>query len=220
MGRTGAGNDAGRLSRNLRTARRIINVRWHSNEKHVEQGLTLVAYDCSGLIIAYLLREGLISCDTTANGIYFSHCTAIEKSDLRAGDLVFKKYSSKNAMYHVGVYMGDGTVVHAKGRDYGVVREGLGATGWNRFGRLTIFADEAAVTGDLVRTLKKTSPRMRGDDVRAVQTALLGSGFDPKGIDGVYGPNTQKAVIAYQKANGLEADGIVRADHVGQPQRR
>jgi len=111
-------------------------------------------------------------------------------------------------MYHVGVYMGDGSVVHAKGRDDGVVRESLCATGWNRFGRLKVFAEtEEAAT--YVRKLKRTLPNMQGDDVRAVQTALLDEGFDPQGIDGLYGKNTEKAVKAYQKAKSLCATGIV-----------
>jgi hypothetical protein len=167
-----------------------------------------MAYDCSGLIVAYLLREGLIGYDTTANGLYFDQCTAIQKAELRAGDLVFRKYSTKNQMYHVGVYMGDGSVVHAKGRDVGVVRESLSATAWNRFGRLKAFAGVDS-TAAYVRSLRRTLPNMQGDDVRTVQTALLAAGFDPKGIDGLYGKNTEKAVKAYQKAKGLKVDGIV-----------
>ncbi|MDD5018580.1 MAG: peptidoglycan-binding protein [Eubacteriales bacterium] len=178
-------------------------------EKHVESGQTLAAYDCSGLIVAYLLENGYIGSDTTANGLYFNHCAAIEKSGLTAGDLVFRKYTTKNKMYHVGVYIGDGTVVHAKGRDYGVVREPLLAVNWNRYGRLHVFADESA---DAVysRKLKNTGrPYMQGDDVRAVQTALKSIGFDPGGIDGIYGSKTEKAVKAFQTARGLEVDGIV-----------
>jgi len=178
-------------------------------EKHLKQGQTLVAYDCSGLVVAYMLREGMIKRDTTANGLYFYHCLPIQKDNLKAGDLVFKKYRTKNKMYHVGIYMGDGTVVHAKGRDDGVVREPLSATGWNRFGRPKEFAVQDSDCGDLVRTLRKTRPYMRGDDVRAVQTALSKSGNSPGEIDGIYGSNTKKAVIAYQSANGLETDGIV-----------
>lgn len=45
--------------------------------------------------------------------------------------LVFRRDSAK-VMGHVGVYLGDGTVVHAKGHDYGVVREGL-----EEYGRFT-----------------------------------------------------------------------------------
>ena len=52
-------------------------------------------------------------------------------------------------------------------------------------------------------------PYMRGDDVVAVQEALTAAGYKPGEIDGVYGPMTEEAVKAYQKANGLTVDGIV-----------
>lgn len=177
-------------------------------QKHTKNKETVVAYDCSGLIVSFLLDGGYIGRDTTANGLYVHHCTAISKSDLMGGDLVFKKYRTKNTMYHVGVYMGDGIVVHAKGRDDGVVRERLSATGWNRFGRLKMFA-AAGETG-YTRMIKNTGePHMFGGDVRAVQTALEAKGFDVGGIDGVYGNNTEQAVRAFQEANALEVDGVV-----------
>ena len=48
-----------------------------------------------------------------------------------------------------------------------------------------------------------------GYNVTDIQTKLLNSGFDPGGIDGVYGGKTTAAVKAYQQAKGLTADGIV-----------
>jgi len=111
-------------------------------ELHVAEHLTLIAYDCSGLVVKYLLDKGLIPGDLTANGIYYTICEQIGKAELQAGDLVFKKYLTSNRIYHVGIYMGDGTVVHAKGRDYGVVREAISKTSWNRFGRLNVFKQE------------------------------------------------------------------------------
>lgn len=57
------------------------------------------------------------------------------------------------------------------------------------------------------RTLRLHQPRMEGGDVRALQVALLSEGFKV-GTDGVFGPNTRKALIAYQKKKGLTADGI------------
>ena len=42
--------------------------------------------------------------------------------------LVFRQ-DSASTMGHVGIYLGDGTVVHAKGHDFGVVRETLSAYG-------------------------------------------------------------------------------------------
>jgi cell wall-associated NlpC family hydrolase len=177
-------------------------------KKRLGQGYAnLHAYDCSGLVVAFLLAEKLIGGDMNANGLYYTACDATEKDALIAGDLVFKKYLTNSRVYHVGVYMGDGTVVHAKGRDYGVIREALSKGGWNRFGRLKCFGEPAAPV--YTRALKnKGKPYMCGDDVRAVQAALEAAGFSPDGVDGSYGPKTEAAVKAYQAANGLEADGI------------
>lgn len=178
-------------------------------EKHVKAGATLVAYDCSGLIVAHLLGAGLIKSDMSANGLYHNACVDIAKAALTAGDLTFKKEAATSRMHHVGVYMGDGTVIHAKGRDYGVIRNKLSAESWNRFGRLKCFGDAAGAAA-YRRLLKNTGrPYMAGDDVRAVQSALEASGFSPGGIDGLYGPKTAAAVTAYQKAKGLAVDGIV-----------
>ena len=48
-----------------------------------------------------------------------------------------------------------------------------------------------------------------GPDVLTLQTTLKQLGFDPNGVDGTFGPGTEAAVIAFQKAKGLTADGIV-----------
>jgi len=50
---------------------------------------------------------------------------------------------------------------------------------------------------------------LRGEDVLAVQARLLELGFDPGKVDGVYGPMTAAAVIAFQSSRQLDADGIV-----------
>jgi putative chitinase len=47
-----------------------------------------------------------------------------------------------------------------------------------------------------------------GPDVLTLQTTLKQLGFDPNGVDGTFGPGTQAAVIAFQKAKGLTPDGI------------
>lgn len=57
------------------------------------------------------------------------------------------------------------------------------------------------------RTLKLHKPLMKGPDVQELQVALLEEGFDVS-TDGIFGPNTRDAVIAYQKKQGLTADGI------------
>lgn len=44
-------------------------------------------------------------------------------------------------------------------------------------------------------------------DVRALQASLVYLGFDPKGVDGLFGAGSQKALIAYQKSRKLAQDG-------------
>ena len=55
------------------------------------------------------------------------------------------------------------------------------------------------------KTLKRGS---KGVAVRKLQTALKKQDFYSGKIDGIYGKSTVKAVKAFQKANGLKADGI------------
>jgi hypothetical protein len=55
-------------------------------------------------------------------------------------------------------------------------------------------------------TLKNGS---RGVYVCVLQDALSTLGVELSAIDGVFGPSTKAAVMAYQRANGLTADGIV-----------
>ena len=59
------------------------------------------------------------------------------------------------------------------------------------------------------RLLKLVSPNMQGDDVEAVQRALISTGADIT-ADGIFGPATERAVKRYQNAKGgLAVDGQV-----------
>ena len=49
---------------------------------------------------------------------------------------------------------------------------------------------------------------MSGTEVERLQDALKTRGFDPGVIDGDFGPGTEAAVIAFQKSEGLTADGV------------
>lgn len=49
----------------------------------------------------------------------------------------------------------------------------------------------------------------RGDDVKALQTALKNMGLYADSIDGKFGPNTRAAVMAFQRKKGISVDGIV-----------
>ena len=50
-----------------------------------------------------------------------------------------------------------------------------------------------------------------GPDVLEIQRMLVGSGFSPGTIDGIFEENARAAVIAFQKAHGLKANGVIDA---------
>jgi len=67
---------------------------------------------------------------------------------------------------------------------------------------------EAGFTvGDRILYLR--FPFFRGDDVRAIQTALNLFGFDAGKEDGIFGERTDQAVREFQRNVGLRDDGIV-----------
>lgn len=50
---------------------------------------------------------------------------------------------------------------------------------------------------------------MSGNITKLIQCMLYCRGYDPNGIDGIFGSGTESAVKAFQRDNGLSADGIV-----------
>jgi len=55
-------------------------------------------------------------------------------------------------------------------------------------------------------------PGDSGDDVKRLQEDLKKAGYDPGKIDGVYGPDTERAVKKLQEDNGLKVDGKAGPD--------
>lgn len=68
-------------------------------------------------------------------------------------------------------------------------------------------ADSSTVTGTTTNpnTLKYGD---NGSKVTTLQTSLVALGYNTNGIDGRFGAGTQRAVISFQKAQGLTADGL------------
>lgn len=64
--------------------------------------------------------------------------------------------------------------------------------------------------GDYTMEMRNLKKGCKGEDVRALQILLIGRGYScgSKGADGDFGSNTDSAVRRYQKAKGLEVDGI------------
>ena len=159
----------------------------------------LYAFDCSGLIIHWLRDiRGLIDSDTNAQGLY-RQCKQQGKLgawQMQAGDLVFRYSFVKGKMGHVGVYVGNGMVIEAQGRDAGVVMRHLSYGGWTHQGRHPALAEDTAPT-----VFRLTSPMMHGKNVKLIQAALNACGYDCGKADGICGKATMTAVKAFATAH-------------------
>jgi len=124
---------------------------------------------------------------------------------------------------HIGVYVGDGNVVEARGARYGVVITELAKRPWKSWGRLNwleydLPPDGAAKDAPPKASApaeSKTAPALyptlregsKGEPVKLLQHTLKESGADVA-VDGDFGPKTMSAVKAFQASRGLAADGI------------
>ena len=72
-----------------------------------------------------------------------------------------------------------------------------------------LYSSGAAKSSSVVAsTGESLRPGAEGGAVRALQTRLKKLGYYKGSVDGSYGTNTQEAVIAFQRNNGLTDDGI------------
>lgn len=182
-------------------AKSCVGCRWCDPET----GTGKPAYDCAQLSRAAMAAVG-ISLVSGANSQW-------ERTDWAYRGKISEGYAEDEValvfrwdsdhMGHVGIYTGDGYVVHAKGHDYGVVRERLADTAFTHWGQ-----PEGLYDGKPARPILRQGAS--GQDVEYLQTLLCGVG-EIITVDGKFGPATTKAVKAFQKAQGLIVDGIVGA---------
>lgn len=72
-------------------------------------------------------------------------------------------------------------------------------------------AEQAARPAPAKQAARPAGPQSDQATVADLQTRLKGLGYDPGPADGQLGPKTRAAIRAYQKDEGLEADGLVTA---------
>lgn len=193
--------------------------------------------DCSGLIKRGRAELGGTWRDVSAQGTYDQCSTRGEIADFPPvpGCAVFMWSASRRRIGHVGVYLGDGKVVEARGVRYGVVVTNLKERAWGYWGLLdwldydldaedgTTLPGEGAEDdcGDGSNPKPDDDPPGtglpqqvrrgdRGSAVRQAQTRLNAHGADPAlVVDGIFGEKTDKATRLFQRHKGLSADGII-----------
>ena len=69
------------------------------------------------------------------------------------------------------------------------------------------------------RLLYLHAPMLRGDDVAGLQLRLGSLGFDAGRVDGIFGSQTERALVDFQRNAGLPTDGIAGQTTVGELQR-
>ena len=159
--------------------------------------------DCSGLFVWAFKALGE-SIYHGSNTIWKKYCSNQGKittdTELKAGTAVFLLKGSNR--HHIGLYVGGGTVVEAKGTAYGVVTSKL--SHWDEWGELkqVSYSDGKGDAENM--TIRKGS---KGDLVVTLQKKLIEFGNDIE-ADGIFGEKTENALKLFQTSKGLTADGI------------
>ena len=117
-----------------------------------------------------------------------------------------RKNGNDSVMSHTGVYLGDGTVVDARGHKDGVVHGFVEDYPWTHWAILR--GMECPEGLPLIKYRKTVRQGSRNNDVRELQRLLRVVGYDLE-IDGRFGQLTKEAVLSFQGSEGLERDGIV-----------
>ena len=72
------------------------------------------SFDCSGFVCWVFSNSGVYPLSrTTAQGIY-NQCARVSPQEAKPGDLIFFKGTyATNEISHIGIYVGDGMMIHA-----------------------------------------------------------------------------------------------------------
>ena len=106
----------------------VENAKSYIGSSYVYGGSSPSGFDCSGFT-QYIYKQAGVSINRTAQAQY-SNGTSVSKSELQLGDLVMFGSSSSN-INHVGIYMGNGKIVHAANSRRGVTTDTINSGYYN-----------------------------------------------------------------------------------------
>lgn len=109
---TGISPSAAALKGESNLASKIISkAKTYLGVPYVWGGTSPSGFDCSGLVQYVFQQYGISLPRTTTEQVKVG--TYVSKNDLRPGDLVFLKNTYRQGVSHVGIYVGDGKMIHA-----------------------------------------------------------------------------------------------------------
>jgi N-acetylmuramoyl-L-alanine amidase len=136
---------------------------------------------------------------------------SIGQAKASAGAVLIRKPAA-GGIGHVAISQGDGSTVEAHSEKRGVTNDSVDGRRWDlaMLVPLLVYPDELSTTvfqppQGLI--LRLTFPPMQGALVKKMQATLKSKGFDPGGVDGIFGPHTEAAVRGFQLQSGLVPDG-------------
>lgn len=97
----------------------IDSAKQHLGKPYVYGGSGPNAFDCSGFT-SYVYKQFGYTLNRTAAG-QNSNGVSVSKENLQPGDLVMFTYRGMYGIGHVGIYMGNGKMIHAENGSTGVV---------------------------------------------------------------------------------------------------
>lgn len=179
-------------------------------------------YDCAQLVRRGCAAAGIGGVNISGATSQWNKGDWLRKggvADAPAGQVcILFREDKPRTMGHVGIALGDGTIVHASGHDTGVIRTAVSAGRWTHYAipkgmdvvvdGVTDASEDKPGDGRNRDTIRKGA---RGPTVVEAQGLLLRAGYPlPRhGADGSFGAETEAAVRAFQQKSGLTADGIV-----------
>lgn len=167
-------------------------------------GIGVRMYDCRGFTRWLVQQVGLDIIGGGATGQYNDANNWMRRGEIaEMPDVVCCVFRKKdNKMEHTGMHIGGGRVIHCSKNV-----QDSGMSGWTHYAiPKGLYREDEIPKSTVRRTLRRGS---QGDDVAELQEMLNARGYDCGKVDGIFGKGTEAAVKAFQKANGLDADGVV-----------
>lgn len=106
-----SGSSASAVPANVSGSQILAEAQKYLGCPYAAGGASPSGFDCSGFVYYVLKQVGLSPYRTPAS--QYGQGTAVEKADLKVGDLVFFSSNSGRSLTHVGIYSGNGQFIHA-----------------------------------------------------------------------------------------------------------